>query len=111
MNEHTINITIINDSSREGCDVGCGEDWSSPEILTLVRQRIEDRFDDTIQLQYLDLSKVGPDHDALEWNTVIEQKNLSLPLLVINGQSRISGLFDIRQLLDTIEVEIEMGEE
>ncbi len=111
MNKHTIQINIINDSSQVECDVGCGEDWSSPETLTLARQRIKDRFDDKIQLQYLDLSKAMPNHDLLEWNAVIKQKNLPLPLLVVNGQPRISGLFDIRQLLDTIEVEIEIGEE
>ncbi len=111
MIEHTIEITIIDDSSREECDAGCGEDWSSPETLTLARQRIKDRFDDKIQLQYLDLSKPAPNHDVLEWNEVIKQKNLPLPLLVVNGQPRISGLFDIRQLLDTIEVEIEAKEE
>ena len=94
---------------REKCDVGCGEDWSSPETLALAEQRIKDRFGDKIQLQYLDLSQTMPNHEALEWNEVIKNKNLSLPLLLINGQPRISGLFDIRQLLDTIEVEIEMG--
>ncbi len=111
MIEHTIEITIIDDSSREECDAGCGEDWSSPETLTLARQRIKDRFDDKIQLQYLDLSKAAPDNYVLKWNEVIKNKSLPLPLLAINGQPRISGLFDIRQLLDTIEVEIEIGEE
>ncbi len=110
MNEHIINITIIDDSSREECGVGCGEDWSSPETLTLTRQRIKDRFNDKIQLQYLDLSKAMPDHDALEWNAVIKQKNLPLPLLLITGHSRILGLFDIRQLQDTIEADIEIVE-
>ena len=111
MIKDTIQISIIDDSSREECDVGCGEDWSSPAILALAEQRIKDRFGDKIRLQYLDLSETIPNHDALEWNTVIKQKNLPLPLLVVNGHPRISGLFDIRQLLDTIEVEIEMGEE
>jgi len=30
-------------------------------------------------------------------------------MLLINGQVRISGQFDIRQLLDTVEVEKELG--
>ena len=109
MIKHAIQITIIGDSLQEKCDAGCGEDWSSPETLALARQRIKDRFGDKIQLQYLDLSKAIANHDALEWNEVIKNKNLSLPLLLINGQPRISGLFDIRQLLDTIEAEIEIG--
>ncbi|MFC1943347.1 hypothetical protein ACFLWO_02055 [Chloroflexota bacterium] len=111
MTKHAIQITIIDDSSQGECDAGCGEDWSSPEPLALAEQRIKDRFGDKIQLQYLDLSKAVPNHDVLEWNEVIKNKNLLLPLLLINGQPRISGLFDIRQLLDTIEVEIEIGEQ
>ena len=109
MLKRTIQISIMDDNSQGKCDAGCGEDWSSPETLALAEQRIKDRFGDKIQLQYLDLSQTMPNHEALEWNEVIKNKNLSLPLLLINGQPRISGLFDIRQLLDTIEVEIEMG--
>ncbi len=48
--------------------------------------------------------------DALEWKEIIKNKNLSLPLLLVNGQPRVSGEFDIRQLLDAIEVEIEIGD-
>jgi len=109
--KHAIQITIIGDSSQGECDAGCGEYWSSPEALALAEQRIKDRFGDKIQLQYLDLPKAVPNHDALEWSEVIKNKNLLLPLLIINGQLRISGLFDICQLLDTIEVEIEIGEQ
>ncbi len=107
--EHTIQITIIDDSRGEKCDAYCGEDWSSPEALALAKQRIKDRFGDKIELQYLDLSKAMANQDTLEWNEVIKNKNLSLPLLLINGQPRISGQFDIRQLLDAIEAEIEIG--
>jgi len=107
--KHTIQITIIGDSRQEKCDAGCREDWSLPETLALAKQRIKDRFGDEVELQYLDLSQTVPNHDALEWNEVIKNINLLLPLLLINGQLRISGLFDIRQLLNTIEVEIAIG--
>ncbi|MBI3040414.1 MAG: hypothetical protein HYY80_01960 [Chloroflexi bacterium] len=110
MVEHTIQISIIEDSRQERCATGCGEDWSSPEAFALAERQIKGRFGDKIQLRYLDLSQVIADDDVVKWKAVIKKKNLPLPLLVINGQPRISGLFDIRQLLDTIEVEIEMGE-
>jgi len=107
--EHDIQITIINDSRRVECEAECGIDWSSPEALTLATRRIKDRFGDKIQLAYLDLSR-GVDNDVtLKWSEVIKSKNLLLPLLLVNGQLRISGRFDIRQLLDTVEVEIELG--
>jgi hypothetical protein len=35
-------------------------------------------------------------------------KDLSLPLLIIDGQTRISGQFDIRQLIDAINAEVEI---
>ena len=101
-------ITIIDKSRQEKCNAGCGEDWSSPETLALARQRIKDRFGDEVQLKHLDLSETVSNY-APEWNEVIKNKNLALPLLLINGEPRISGEFDMRQLLDAIEAEMEMG--
>ena len=109
MIKQTIQITIVDDSKGEKCDAYCGADWSSPEVIALANQRIKDRFGDKIQLAYLDLSEPTTNHDALEYSRVIKSKNLSLPLLLINGEPRISGQFDIRQLLDAIEAEIEIG--
>ncbi len=109
MAKHDIKITIVNDSRRQECGAECGTDWSSPEAMALANQRIKGRFGNGVQLAYLDMSKEVANHDALEWREVIKNKNLLLPLLLLNGQLRISGQFDIRQLLDTIEVEIEMG--
>ncbi len=107
--KHTIQITIIDDSRREECEAECGVDWSSPETTALASQRIKNRFGDKLQLAYLDLAKTVANHDALEWNEIINNRNLSLPLLLLNGQLRISGQFNLRQLLDTIEAEIEIG--
>jgi disulfide oxidoreductase YuzD len=110
LGKDTIQVTIIDNSRQrqEECEAECGIDWSSPEAVALASQRIKDRFGDEIQLAYIDLSKAVANHDALEWNEVIKNKNLSVPLLLLNGQLRISGRFDIRQLLDTVEVEIEI---
>ena len=109
MNKHTVQITIIDDSRQEKCDASCGVDWMASESLTLASQRIKERFGDKIQLASLNLSKVTANYEASKWSQTIKNKNLSLPLLLVNGQSRISGKFDLRQLLDTIEVELEMG--
>ena len=111
MSKHDIQIVIVDDSKSEKCDAECGVDWSSAESIALASQQIKNRFGEEIELEYLDLSQPTAIPRALELSQEIKNKNLSLPLLVINGQPRISGLFDIRQLLDTIEVEIEAGEE
>lgn len=104
-----IQITIVDDSKIEKCQAHCGMDWSSPEVIALASQRIKDRFGDKIKLQYLDLAKPIANHYASELKQQVSSKKLPLPLLVINGKPRISGQFDIRQLLDAIEAEIEIN--
>jgi len=106
-----IQITILDDSKGEKCDAHCGADWSSAEVIALATQRIRGRFGDKIKLQYLDLSKPVTNHHALKLSQGSKKENLSLPLLVINGQPRISGQFDIRLLLDAIDAEIEINYE
>ncbi len=106
--KHTIQITIVDDTTVENCDAHCGVDWSLAEAIALASQRIKDRFGDKIQLEYLDLSKAMANRRALELNRMIKNKNLSLPLLLINGEPRISGQFDIRRLLDVIDAEMEI---
>ena len=109
LTKHTIQITIIDDKRRRECDANCGTDWSSSEAAALASQRIEDRFGVKMGLSYLDLSQPTAEPHALKWSREIENKNLPLPLLLINGQPRISGQFDTRQLLDAIEAEMEIG--
>ena len=107
--EDTIQLTILDDTRKQECDAACGEDWSLPETIALANQRIKDRFGNKVQLEYLDLSRDKAGHQTLEWSRAIRNKNLSLPLLLINGELRISGQFDIRQLLDAVDAEIEIG--
>ncbi len=109
MNKPTIQITIVDDSRGEKCDAECGLDWSSAEVITLASQRIKDRFGEKIELEYLDLAKATANRHTLELSQEIKGKNLLLPLLTINGRLRISGIFDVRQLLDAIEAEMEIG--
>ena len=109
LTKDTIKITIVDDSRREECEAHCGEDWSSPETISLASQRIAERFSDKIEIEYLDLSKATASRQALELSQAVKNRNLSLPALFINGEPRLSGQFDIRHLLDAIEVEIEIG--
>ncbi|HUV76102.1 MAG TPA: hypothetical protein VMW00_05605 [Dehalococcoidales bacterium] len=106
MNKQDIKIAIVDDSQVEKCDAGCGVNWASAEAVTLAGQRIRDRFGDKVKLDYIDLSSPANSHHALELKQRI--RDLSLPILVINGEPRISGQFDIRLLLDAIDAEMEM---
>ena len=108
MIKYDIQIVIVDDSKTKNCDVNCGVDWSSVEAITLANQRIKARFGDSVQLEYINLSQPVTGHNALELKQRIRNENLSLPLLVINGGTRISGQFDIRMLLDAIDAEMEI---
>ena len=106
--KQTIRVTIVDDSQGVKCDAHCGIDWSSAEAMTLATERIKKQFGDRVQLEYLDLAKPIIGDHALELSQQVRDKDLSLPLLVIDGQPRISGQFDIRQLVNAIEVEVEI---
>jgi len=102
-------ISIINESSRKDCDAGCGTDWSSPDALALATRQVKDRFGSEAVLEYLDIIDKTDNSRANEWQQKIREKKLSVPLLLINGHLRIAGQFDIRQVIDAVEAEMEMG--
>lgn len=103
----TMLITIADDSTGALCDVDCGTDWSSSQIRTLAAERIEEKLSGRGQLEYIDLPQEGDSQRALELKQEIG--DILLPALLINGQVRIAGNFDIRQILDAIEVEMELA--
>jgi len=104
-----VQVTIINDPVRQDCDVSCGTDWSSGESQELAKKQVRSRFGDGIHLTYYDLTGEDKGDFLIEWREKIENENLSVPLLVLNGHLRITGNFDIRQMLDVIEAELEIG--
>lgn len=104
-----IEVTVLSDSTASRCEVACGTDWSSPEVTALADQRIKDRFGGRVRTTYIDLSRATSIPNAGKWREMAKEKNLPLPLLLVNGDLRIPGDFDIRQLLDVIEATIEMG--
>ena len=110
MSKDDIQVIIVFDPDKVNeCGIDCGEGWSSAEAIDLARQRVKARFGEEIRLECLDLSKSGTAGLSLELQQKIGDEILSLPLLIINGEPRISGQFDIRLLLDAIEAEIEIG--
>jgi disulfide oxidoreductase YuzD len=104
-----IKITILGDNSQGECDANCGIDWTSPESVPFAAERIRDRFGEDIPIKYIDMTENKTVQLVQEWTENVKNKNLSLPLLLLNGQLRISGQFDIRQLLDVIEIEKEVS--
>ena len=103
LSKNSIKAYIIGNKRVNGCEVGCGMDWSSAENLALADQQIEARFGDRVRLKYLDLSEAVTVLDEQLHQRI---RNEKLPMLVINGEPRIAGLFDMRMLLDAVEAEV-----
>ena len=108
LDDIAVQVTIVDDSRRKKCDFRCGIDWSSDEVIVQANDRIKDRFGSEIKLDYLDLAEPVTNRRALELSRKASKEELPLPLLVIDGQSRISGEFDIRLLIDAIETELDI---
>lgn len=104
-----IQVTIINDPAGQDCDASCGTDWSLQKSLEMAEEQVRNRFGEGVHITYLDLAGNNKLDSLIEWGEKIENENLSVPLLILNGRLRITGNFDIRQMLDVIEAELEMG--
>ena len=109
MSGDVVKINIIEDTSRRYCDINCGTDWSSEEAVILANQQIRGRFGTEVRLEYIDLSRNVPNQQLENWQLAIREKDLSVPLLLINGHLRVAGQFDTRQIINAIETEMELG--
>ncbi|MBI4284510.1 MAG: hypothetical protein HY670_01240 [Chloroflexi bacterium] len=100
-----LTVTIAASRQAESCEAACGLDWTAAENAALARQRVKERFGERVQMEFLDLSSGGPAAPLAER---VKREELSLPLLLVDGAVRISGNFDFRLLLDTIDAGLEM---
>ena len=101
-----IRVTIVIDSKGTKCEGACGLDWTSTDNLTSVQKSVAGRFGNTVEIELLDL--FSGDRRAPSLRERISEGNFNLPLLLVNDEVRIAGEFDARQLIDTIEVEVEI---
>ena len=97
-----LRVVIVNNSKSVYCKEGCGWDWSKPEHLKLASERLGSRYGAEVQLEYVDVA--GSDEKPGEAGEVER-----FPRLFINGKMKIAGDFDMRMLLDAVEVESEIG--
>ena len=101
-------VTVIDDIEADKCEGHCGLEFSSPQVIEQTTELLKDLFGETVQLEYLDLS--GPVAGRLYPEMVerVTAENLPLPLLLINGNLRVSGYFDIDLLKRVIQADLEM---
>jgi len=105
----SLSVRIVVGHNPEECEANCGTDWRAAESIAFATGRIKEKFGENISLECIDLTENNTGDTAKEWTEIIKNKNLSLPLLVVNGQVRISGQFDVRQMINVIDIERELG--
>lgn len=102
-------ITILNDSRVKKCEAGCGVNWSKKDEIERAREQIKKQLHDDFILEYLDMAKPEV---SKKFSPVIQRAkktDILYPLLIINGDIRISGDFDLRMLTDMIDASRELG--
>lgn len=102
-----IQVTILGDSSAPPCEGDCAINWLKPEHRASAAKGLAARFGDDVQVEFVDVS--GPLKKAAHRALVqrARKEGLTFPVLLINGNTRIPGPFDMRMLLDIVEVEAE----
>lgn len=104
----SIQVTIIDDARAEKCEGHCGLDFSSPQAVEELAELLKKLFGETVQFEYFNLAEPLTSCSYSEIVERIKTENLALPLLLINGNLRISGYFDIYLLQNVIQAELEM---
>lgn len=90
------------------CDESCGVNWLIPEAQQDARERLRRSFGDSVEIEFFDLDIPAVRQQHGEWLERVKKEKLLLPLLVINGEVKISGFFDTRMLYDMVDAESEV---
>jgi len=86
------------------CSESCGTDWLNEENQKLALENVRHRFGERVKLNFYNLADPEVREKFPEILHKVEKEGLYLPLLMIEGEVKISGYFDLRMLLDMIEV-------
>lgn len=100
---------IILEHKEEGkpCPASCSVDWLSEDSQRVARERLRERFGEGVSLEIYNLEDEEAREKFSHYLERVHREGLLLPLLIINGEIRISGHFDFRMLLDMVEASIE----
>ncbi|MDP2719172.1 MAG: hypothetical protein Q8P44_04980 [Dehalococcoidia bacterium] len=105
MTNPNMQVTILINSANPWCESDCAINWSKGEEQTAAISRAKQRFGDDVLLEFIDVAD-NPDLPRvilLARGTATREMPFST--LMINGETRISGPFDTRMLMDMIETE------
>lgn len=79
-----------------------------PETWGFLRDRLQERFEGTVELEYLDLAQPGVAGSYPELEKIASAQNLVLPVIAFDGVVRLAGMVDYRTLVEAIEMEWEV---
>jgi len=97
-----VRLTVIGNSRAPACQADCGADWSQPETLFQARLALRERFGGRVRIDYVDA-----EHNKGRLKLPPGEK--AYPLLTVDGSIRLSGRFDLRQVMDIAEAQLEMA--
>lgn len=108
MPRNRIQALIVFDSTAKSCEAACGLNWADANNLNILKKRLKERLGDRIAVEFLDVSVESDRERQIKTEIVLE--NLTLPVLFVDRTVRISGEFDMRQVLDAVEAAIELSD-
>lgn len=97
-----VRLTVVGGSRAPLCQANCGADWSQPETLSQARLALQARFGGRVRIDYVDAER---NKDRLK----LPAGENDYPLLMVDGNIRLSGQFDLRQVTDIAEAQLEMA--
>ena len=107
MKSDRLQVLVVTDSTVPKCQAECGTDWSATEHREELTSAVRAKFADSAIVAFLDMA-TPPAEDSVTTRRLIASKGWGVPLLLIDGERRIEGTFDIRMALDMIQVALEM---
>ncbi|MBI2859112.1 MAG: hypothetical protein HYX90_08545 [Chloroflexi bacterium] len=102
-----LKVEIVTGASAGACDAGCGVDWNLPQNLAAAKEEAHKRFGPRVRLSLCSISSPCQDGLPTSLQQQIEGGVVLLPVLLVKGEPRISGYFDMRMMLDVIEAALE----
>lgn len=109
MSKEPLAVIVLDDTSAGKCEAGCGTDWSKDEARVAAASALQARFGQRVTLSFCDLAQPESDAALAELARRAVAEGLSLPLLAIDGEPKIAGLFDVRMVADVVEAALEMA--
>lgn len=107
MTSPRIQVTIIGDSAAASCEGECTTDWMKADNQETARAAVAKRIGEDAALEFLEVSGGAADSRQKTLISHVRSERLPFPVLMLNGNARINGPFDLRMLIDVIEAEMD----